>query len=71
MVKNPQMVDAFEKESLRSENLTLDQKYHILDSMYTHAKEMGAIEKSATLEDIDGDIELARILHLDVQKTPH
>ena len=69
MVKNPHILASFEKSSLKEERLTLDKKFALYDGMYTLAKQMGALKNDSSLQDVRIDIEIARILHLHVQKT--
>jgi len=65
------MVEKFERESIRTETLTLDKKYEILESMYAFARQMGTIEHETPLDTAAINIDLARILHLHVQKTSY
>ena len=71
MVKNPHILNAFERDSLGKEILSLEKKYAILEGMYVFARQMGHLEKSESLDGVATDIELARILHLNVQKPSH
>jgi hypothetical protein len=43
---------AFEKELMRSERLSLEQKYRILDAMYAEAVSLGAFPPLDPLEDL-------------------
>lgn len=71
MIIHPHIVEAFERDSLAAETLSLKKKYAILEEMYTHAHLFGKLKNSTSLDDIKNDIEIARILHLDVQKTSY
>lgn len=69
MIKNPQILAAFDRQSMIEETMSLEKKYALLDGMYELARSAGALEKSTSLEDLTDDIEIARILHKNVQKT--
>jgi hypothetical protein len=71
MIKNSQILEAFERESFSKENLTLEKKYAILEGMYEFARQLDQLEKETLLDGVEADIELARMLHLNVQKPSH
>jgi hypothetical protein len=68
MVKNPHIVEKFERESLSNESLALAQKYTILEEMYALAKSMGRLETNDSFDDLEIDIKIARLLHCNVEK---
>ena len=71
MIINSHIVKAFEQESLKKESLSIEKKYAILEGMYTHTRHVDTFDKTAALDGLETDIEIARILHLDVQKTSY
>jgi len=70
MVMNPQMLEAFERDLQRTQNLTLEQKYALLDGMYDLAARLGHFTPERALEGIDGTIQLAKALNSLVSRTP-
>jgi hypothetical protein len=54
---------AFEGELLRSEQLSLQQKYRILDALHAEAVALGALPLRDPLEGIEVDIRIARVVN--------
>ncbi len=63
MIKDEKLLLEFEKEQLRKENLTLEEKYKILDVLYEEAVYMGILPSEDPLEGIEDKIRLAKILN--------
>jgi len=70
MITNPQKVREFETDYSRSENLTLEQRFAILDGLYELARQLGHFNGENVLDGIDTDIKLARALNADVPIPP-
>jgi len=71
MVTNPHLLDAFEREITRTNSLTLNQRFRILDGMYELARIFGHFRQDRVLEGIEHDIEMAKILNENVQRDSH
>jgi hypothetical protein len=71
MVTNPHLLDAFEREITRTNSLTLNQRFRILDGMYELARTFGHFSHDRVLEGIEHDIEMAKILNEYVQRDSH
>lgn len=50
----------FEREIAAAEHLTLDQKYEILEGLYTEALTLGALPLKDPLEGLDVDLRIAK-----------
>ncbi len=63
MIKNPEILEQIELEYAREHPLTLEQKFALMNAMYEHAKLFGHFKQEYTLEDLDTDIAVAKILN--------
>ncbi len=63
MTRNQKLWEKFESELVAQENLTLEQKFEILDAMLEEAKALGVIPLKDPLEDIETDIKIARFIN--------
>jgi len=54
---------AFESELLRREQLTLEQKFRMLDALHAEAVALGALPLRDPLEGIEVDIRIARVVN--------
>jgi len=63
MITNPQILEAFEREVQRSENLTFAQKLALLESMYELARRFGHFRSDRILDRIDHKIRVARAIN--------
>jgi hypothetical protein len=70
MITNPERVAAFEAASRAKDNLSLAQKYAILESLYQEARIMGHFTENDILEGIEVDIRLAAVLNGNVPVPP-
>lgn len=70
MVKNPIELEYFEKEFQRRQKLTLQERFGIFESLYTHARHLGHFTDKNKLDGLDETIELVRKLHTDGPQTP-
>ena len=70
MVTNPEEVRKFEADYLRRENLTLEQRFAILDGLYEMARFFGHFSGEDVLRGIKDDIELAKALNTNVPIPP-
>ncbi|MDP1676658.1 MAG: hypothetical protein Q8L88_07295 [Bacteroidota bacterium] len=71
MITNHKEIEKFEKEFNAKDTLTLDQKFAILNSLYEQARHLGHFTDNDLLDGLDGDIELARKLNLNVPNPSH
>ena len=70
MITNPQILEAFERDLQRTQILTLEEKYALLDGMYEFAVRLGHFTSERALEGIDDSIRLAKALNSLVSTTP-
>ncbi|RLF74624.1 hypothetical protein DRN39_08435 [Thermococci archaeon] len=63
MIKDQKLWDQFERELLKKEELSLEQKYRILNSMLREALNLGILPLEDPLEGIEVDIKIARIVN--------
>ncbi len=63
MIGNIKMWEEFERNYIASDELTLDQKFKILNGLYTHALLLGVFPPKDLLEGIEIDIKLAKLLN--------
>lgn len=63
MVRNPELLEQFEREYAANEVLTLEQKFAILNGMYELAKTLGVFPLKDPFDGVEDDIRLARILN--------
>ena len=70
MIKNPDEVRKFEEQYLREQNLTMEQRFAILDGLYKLAVQAGHFKQKDMLNGIEHDIWLAKTLNTDVRVPP-
>jgi len=63
MVRNEAELRAFEDGLVSRDELSLAEKFRILDAMYEEAVQLGVFPESNPLEGIDDDIRLAQLLN--------
>lgn len=69
MIKNYEMVERLQFEYDREHPLTVQQKYHILNSLHREAKQFGHFTVETAAEGIEHDIAIAKILNAHVRDT--
>ena len=69
MIRDKKLWEKFEIEFTRNENLTIEQKFKILEAMLEEAKSLGVWPPKDPLEGIEVDIKLARAINA-IQRTP-
>jgi hypothetical protein len=70
VITDPKRLSAFEAASRAKDNLSLAQKYAILEGLYQEARSMGHFTQDDILEGIHGDIRLAALLNGNVPIPP-
>ncbi|MGB2959586.1 MAG: hypothetical protein WBG01_07870 [Bacteroidota bacterium] len=70
MITDPKQVSAFDAASRAKDDLSLAQKYAILEGLYQEARRMGYFTQKDLLEGIDDDIRLAALLNGNVSVPP-
>ena len=63
MLKRPDLVEAFEKELMRSEPPDYRRNLRIVEALYEHARRVGALPREDPLDGIEVDIRLARVIN--------
>ena len=69
VITNPRILEAFEIDLQRTQDLTLEQKYALLDGMYDLAAGLGHFTSERALEGIDDTLRLAKALNSLVSTT--
>jgi hypothetical protein len=70
MIKNYDEVRRMEEQFLREENLSVEQRFAILEGLYRLAKRFGHFKQEDIMEGIENDIWLAKALNADVRVPP-
>jgi hypothetical protein len=70
VIKNPDEVQRFEEQYLREENLSVQQRFTILDGLYELAVRSGHFKQEDIMEGIENDIWLAKALNTEVSLPP-
>lgn len=63
MIKNPEILEEFEKELIASEPPNYEKNMKIYEAMWREARALGVFPGKNLLEGIEGDIRIAKILH--------
>lgn len=63
MVKNPKLLAHFEDSELKKERLSYKKALRIFEAMWQQGVRLGVLPPKDPLEDIETDINLARILN--------
>ncbi len=63
MVKNAKFLQDFEDEQTAKDDMTLEQKLSLLNSLYKYALKLGTLPPDNPLEGIEDDIKLAKIIN--------
>lgn len=70
MITNPHILEAFEKNTLITQDLTLAQRFSLLDGMYEMACKFGHFKTDRGVHDIDHLVRVARIINSLVCENP-
>ena len=63
MIKDQKLWKQFERDMIKKEELSLEQKYKILNAMLQEALRLGVLPLDNPLEGIEVDIRIARIVN--------
>jgi len=63
MIKNSKIVQSFEKELIKKENVNLTKNFQIMDAMYKEARALGAIPMKDPLSGWDIDVKIAMVVN--------
>ena len=63
MIKNPEYLKKFEDEQTANDDMTLEQKLKLLNSIYKFAVKLGTLPPDDLLEGLDNDIKVAKIVN--------
>ncbi len=63
MIKNPEYLKKFEDEQTANDDMTLEQKLKLLNSIYKFAVKLGTLPPDDLLEGLDNDIKVAKIIN--------
>lgn len=69
MITDPPYFSSFKRLDLAKDQLTLEQKYRILESLYDEARMLGRFRKADILLGLEDDIQLAASLNSHVSRT--
>ena len=70
VIINPAYYASFKARSLAAQNLTLNEKYHILEALYREARQLGSFGERDLLLGLEDDIRLAAALNANVSSPP-
>jgi|GEM_PF-3676088 len=68
VIRNPDILNQFEVEFRRSEQLSIEQKYHILHELYRLARQLGHFSPESTEDGLEVDLNVARILNGNIRQ---
>ena len=63
MIKDPEYLKKFEDEQTANDDMTLEQKLKLLNSIYKFAVKLGTLPPDDLLEGLDNDIKVAKIIN--------
>ena len=63
MIKNPDMLEQFEREIIKKERVSFEQASALFEAMWQEGVDLGVLPPRDPLEGIDVDIRIARILN--------
>lgn len=63
MIKNPELLEEFEREVLKKEKIDYLKSLKIFEALWNEGISLGALPLKDPLEDIATDIKIARILN--------
>ena len=63
MIKDPEYLKKFEDEQTAKDDMTLEQKLKLLNSIYKYAVKLGTLPPDDLLEGLDTDIKVAKIIN--------
>jgi hypothetical protein len=70
VITDPSYFSSFERLSLAGKNLSLEEKYRILESLYDEARQLGSFGKNDLLLGLEDDVRLAAALNANVPGSP-
>jgi hypothetical protein len=63
MIKNPDILEQFEKQRTREEKLSFEEALKIFEAMWKEGVNLGVLPPKDPLEGIEVDIKIARIIN--------
>lgn len=63
MVKNPAVLNKFEEKQIKKNKPSYFKSLHIFEALWKEAVNMGVLPSKFSLDDIQADIRIARILN--------
>ena len=63
MIKNPEILEQFEKQRIREEKLSFEKALKIFEAMWKEGVNFGVLPPKDPLEGIEVDIKIARIIN--------
>ena len=63
MIKNPNILEQFEKQRIKEEKLSFEEALKIFEAMWEEGVNLGVLPPKDPLEGIEVDIRIARILN--------
>lgn len=70
MITNPSFFLRFKARSLAEEEISLEEKYRILEALYQEARYLGSFGEGDLLLGLDDDVRLASLLNANVSNPP-
>ena len=66
MIKDADYLDSQKRAWLSGHQLSLEEKFRILDALYSEARDLGHFGKADLLSGLDDDVRLAALLNANV-----
>ncbi len=63
LIKNSEVLEQFEREIIKKEKLSFEQALALFEAMWQEGVDLGVLPPKNTLEGIEVDIRIARILN--------
>ena len=63
MIKNPDVLEQFEREMIKKEKLSFEQALALFEAMWQEGVDLGVLPPKDPLEGIEIDIRISRILN--------
>jgi hypothetical protein len=70
VITDPAYYASFKARSLAAQDLTLNEKYHILEALYREARQLGSFGERDLLVGLEDDVRLAAALNANVSVPP-
>jgi hypothetical protein len=70
MIRDAEYLESQKRAWLSQHQLSLEEKYRILDAMYSEARDLGHFNRADLLSGLEDDVHLAALLNANVSNPP-